>query len=209
MFLSVSDIRQKGITAESEGRYVAAIILLEQCLRADCLDSYGWLVLADAYRQIGYHTDCARALESALENAPETACWIVYIRYAMLATAQGQFGAAERFFETAAEHEGAQLFRWPLTLRAANLLQMEHFENAERFLRLALTIDDDGDDLDEVFHNLGLALMGQRKYQEAREALEQAEKLNPESKPTQVALKSLDGLSEAIVLAEELRMRNS
>lgn len=208
-FLSLSDIRKKGIAAEDEGRHVAAIILLEECLRADYLDSFGWLVLSDAYRAIGRYTDCARALDCALEHAPESKQWIAYVRHAMLATEQGQFARAEQFFETAADHAGAQLLRWPFTLRAHNLIQMECFERAEELLRLAVAIDDDGDDLDEVFHNLGMALIGQGKYDAAREALTRAIEINSESKPSQSALTCLDGVLEAITLAEQIKIRMS
>ena len=208
-FVSLPDIWKKGIEAESEGRFVAAILLREECLLNDYFDSYGWLVLADAYREMGHCTACAGALDAALEHAPESERWM--ITFVMPCWRQGNDSSLLRrsFFETAAQYEGAQLLRWPLTLRAANLLQMEHFENAERFLCLALTIEDGGDDLDEVLHNLGLALLGQRKFQAAREAPEKAQKHNPESKPTQLALKSLNGLTEAILLVEELRTRHS
>jgi len=209
-FLSISDVRKKGIAAEDEDRHVAAVILLEQCLRADFLDGYGWLVLADAYKAIGRYADCASALDAALEHAPASERWIVQIRYAMWATERGKFAMAEQYFKTACEDGGSRSLRWPLTLRAANLMRLECFERAEELLRQAVAIDDDDDDdLDEAFHNLGLALIGQGKYDAAKEALSRAIEIDPESKPTQLALRCLDGVAEATTLAAEVRLRSS
>ena len=207
MFASLSDIRHAAIAAEGEGRFVAAIILLEQCLRSDPLDGFGWLVLSDAYKATGDYRACRRALDHALEYAPGAEQWIVQNRLAMLASQLGLFEEAEHWFAAANEAEEAKRHRWLLILRGANLIDLERFTEAEKVLREAIALEDGDDELDEAHHSLGIALLRQGEFDAARQSLERAAKICPESTQTGIALKSLEGVAEAIRLAGQLQCR--
>ena len=207
-FMSASEVRLKAIEAEGQGRYVAAIILLEQCLQLDCVDGYGWLVLSDAYKAIGRFSACARALESALEYAPDSERWIVENRMAMLAAQQGRYEQAEQWFHRACAADGAKDLRWPLILRGANLIDLERYAVAQDVLRQAIRIEGQSDELDEAYHTLGVALMGQGLYDAAKEEFKRALGIKPDSAQTQLALKSLEGVEDALSIAQDFQARS-
>lgn len=207
MFVSLSEIRRAGIVAESEGRFVAAIILLEQCLRIDPMDGFGWLILSDAYKATGDYRACRKALDHALGYAPDSEQWIVQTRLAKLACDLGRFEEAEHWFEAANVAEEAKRQQWLLVLRGANFIDLERFTDAEKVLQEAIAVEGGGDELDEAYHTLGIALLRQGEFDAARQSLERAAKISPESTQTRIALKSLEGVAEAIRLAGQLQMR--
>jgi tetratricopeptide (TPR) repeat protein len=208
-FISISDVRRQAIDAEDQGRYVAAIILLEQCVQLNPVDSYAWLVLSDAYKAIGRFSASAQALARALEYAPDSERWIVEIRLATLATKQGLFKQAEKWFLAASTADGVRGLRWPLILRGANLIDLQRFAQAEELLRQAFGIEGESDELDEAYHTLGVALIGQGKYAAATEAFRGAAEINPDSTQTKLALKSLEGVEEALSIGQQLQHRSA
>jgi tetratricopeptide (TPR) repeat protein len=208
-FLEVSDVRARAIEAEEQGRYVEAILLLEQCLRFDAADGYAWLVLSDAYKAIERTSDCADALRNALNYAPEPERWIVEVRLAMLAIKSGDFPQAEEWFLRACAAEGTLGQRWPLILRGSNLLAMEEFSRAEEVLRGAIEMEGERTEIDEAYRTFGLALTAQGCYEAALDAFRRAAEFDPDSTPNQEALTSLERIEEARAIAEELERRLS
>jgi tetratricopeptide (TPR) repeat protein len=207
MFASISEIRRSAIAAESEGRFVAAIILLEQCLRIDPLDGYGWLVLSDAQKSIGDYVACRKSLNLALQYAADSEQWIVQTRLGMLASQLGFFKEAEQWYEAANVAEEAKRQRWLLVLRGDNLINLERYAEAENVLQEAIAMEGKGDELDEAYHTLGIALLRQGDFDGARQSLERAAEISPESTQTRIALQSLEGVPEAIRLAGQLQLR--
>jgi tetratricopeptide (TPR) repeat protein len=158
IFRSNSDVRRLAIGAQEKGKHVAAIVVLNECLRLNPADSFGWLVLSDAHRAINNLSRSADALANALDYADESHRWIVEIRLATLAIVRGRFDEAENWFRRASSAEDARGQRWPLILRGANLIKLERHAEAEAILKEAVVMEGEVDELDEAHHTLGTAL---------------------------------------------------
>lgn len=199
--LPLDKARKRAIELDEAGCYVAASILLEAVVSHRPDDGFAWLVLSDAYKPIGRLSLCRAALERALTHSPHDKQWIVYVRFAMLAEKCGQFIEAEQWYRKADLEPSAREELWIATLRAANLVALEEFSTAERVIRSAIESDGELSDPDEVYHGLGLSLIGQEKYAEARDALKHALALGGDSEATKSALMALEGIEEAQAMA--------
>jgi tetratricopeptide (TPR) repeat protein len=207
MPVNLPDLREAALQAEREDRYVAAILLLEPYLRANPVDGFAWLTLAAVYKSVGRFRDAGEALQNALNYAPDAERWTVQARIAMLHTKCGRLEEAEEWFCRATSNEEARKSGWPLILRGANLNTLERHDEAELILREAVHNCSEDDELDEAHHNLGIALLGQRKYQEAKESFTNSLELDPTFKAGLLALKFLEGRDSAAKMASEFESR--
>lgn len=195
--VSLADLRCRAFEAIEADRYVVGTILLERFLQSDPDDGYGWFMLSDAYRATGHLKQSKQAMLTSLEHSSAQQQWLVFTRLAIIAKEMGDHAVAEDWFSRASEGSSFFKFRWPSVLRANNLIKLERFSEAEAVLRTALEISDESDDLDETWNQLGVALLGQRKYDAARSAFQKAVECDPQQTGSKAALVYLAGIEDA------------
>lgn len=195
--VSLADLRRQAFEAIEADRYVVGTILLERFLQSDPHDGYGWFMLSDTYRATGHFKESKQAMLTSLEHSPAQHQWSVLVRLGIIEKAMGDHVVAEDWFSRASEDSSFFEFRWPSVLRANNLIKLERFSETEWVLRTALEIPDEDDLLDEVWHTLGVALIGQRKYAAARSAFQMALECDPQQPKSSDALNYLAGIEDA------------
>jgi len=194
--------KQRAIELEESGCYVAAAILLKSVVDVAPEDSFAWLVLSDCLKAMGQLTRCREALEQVLVHSPSDHKWIVFVRLAMLERKRGHFQEADHWFIKASLEEGARDYHWVNILRAANLILLEDFAAAEQVIRSVIENGSPLDDPDEAYNILGLSLLGQDKYLDARDALTTSFRLAENSEIPKRALMATESIEEAQLIVD-------
>lgn len=193
-------LRQAKLAHEQEREAVVAE-LLGPYLERRTNDDYAWFLFGDALRVMGLTDEAERALLKAVELSPGPD-WVLQITLAHLYKDAGNHVEAERWFELAAEDEGASEQAWFWVLRGSNLASHGQFKQAEKCFRQAIALGDDN--RDEALLNLGYVLRSQGRYLEARRQFRQALDLNPDYGLAEKALLSLEGIEKAVSLARQV-----
>jgi tetratricopeptide (TPR) repeat protein len=176
--------------------------LLSVYLRHRPRHSFAWYLFGDSQRILGLNEEAERALNRAMELAPEKRAWKVHANFARLYESLGRRSDAESHFAiAAADAEGGQI-GWVWILRGSNLALQGMLREAEACHRTAILSADV--DLDEAHFNLGLVLRAQGRYTEARKAFESALGITPDYIEAHDALCSVDGIENAMELLAKL-----
>lgn len=186
-----------GIKCEKQGAYSAAIVALKAHLESQPTDSAAWMVLADTYGVLHQFESARAAFDQSLQGVSDHNRWIVLMRRAILEEQSGMHSLAEYWYKRGFAEPDFLTERWPHVCRGRNLFFLERFAEAEQHLRIATEIPgNEGDDLDEAWHMLGVSLLSQGRLEEATEAFQGALEVNPES---DISRKLLEGLKQVEV----------
>ena len=191
-------LREFGIKCEDQEAFSAAVIALRAHLEGDPTDSFAWMTLGDAYKVLSRFDDARSAMDQALIHASDKRRWMVMTRRAWVEEKSGHHEECEAWCERAFAQPDFSESRWPHVLRGGNLLRLERFADAERLFRNATELDseDDGDDLNEAWHMLGVSLLAQERMEEAAEAFQRALELDPQA---EISRTQLEGLKQVEV----------
>lgn len=177
--------------ADNDGRPATVVELLTRASKyAPGLSARYELTLADNLRVIG-RTAEARQLLQKIGDAPNDKAWLINVQRGQLEQDSGNFQAAAYCLETAVEQNPESTI--PYIYLASAYSAMEQHDKAIDTLKAALRAEGDRD---EVYLNLGYRLRAVRRYEEAREAFQQALNITPNYADAEEALRDVDSALE-------------
>ena len=193
-----AQLRALAVEAYRSDRLAVAIEVLTTYVRMNSTDAYALYVLGDSLRQIGRWAEAEETLVQARRCvAPDKEAIVVW-SLASLFEGRGLHSRAELLYaELLSDAETAASDSYWI-MRGANLMSNELHVKAEHCFRRAVTAS--GNNLDEAYCNLGLALRAQRRYSEATDALHAALRIRPDYEDAATALRSMEGITEAMQL---------
>jgi tetratricopeptide (TPR) repeat protein len=161
------------------------------------LSSRHELMLADNLRAVGRIAEARRVMRE-IKEFPENKAYIVNIQRGKIEEDSGDLPAAIYRYETAVEQNPGSTV--PYVYLACAYSAMQQYEKAIEVLKAGLAAEGDRD---EVFLNLGYKYGTIGRYQEAREAFQNALKEFPDYEEAAVALWDINSALE--ILQEDLR----
>lgn len=188
--------------AFDDDREAVALELFAAYVRWRPEHAIAWVHFGECLHVVGLVHEALSALENGLEGAPERHRWRVLAKMASAHEASGNREAAEACYVQALESEEATNTTWLWILRGGNLARMTQLTPAEACHRKAASLG--GYEEDEAYLNLGLVLRAQGRYAEAADAFRRALDLSPDYPEASEALRSLDGIEDAIVTAKSI-----
>jgi tetratricopeptide (TPR) repeat protein len=174
--------------------------LLSVYVRSEPYHGIAWFHFGDALRVVGRLAEAEEALRRALDLAPESKRFAVYARIAMAMGKRGSPEDSEKWYRLATSEAGCPGWLW--CLRGANLLRSETHALARTCFEAALKSEDV--EKDEVFLNLALLARMQRRYDQARQYLQEALQIDPNYDEAKKVLESLAGIENTIEAAEAI-----
>jgi tetratricopeptide (TPR) repeat protein len=190
----------KAERAHGQSRGCVVAELLGPYLQRRPDDDHAWFLFGDALRELGLNEEAERALLRSVELAPSPD-WVLQVTLAHLYKDTGNAVEAERWFDLAAEDEGASGRGWFWVLRGSNLARHGQFMKAESCFRRAI---ETGEAIEEGHLNLGYALRSLGRYLEARRHFRLALDASPGYALAEGALAGLDGIESAMNFARQL-----
>jgi protein O-GlcNAc transferase len=184
--------------AFGENRHAVVVELLSPYVRHRTRHGWGHYLLGESLRNLGLFQEAERQLLIAdrfPDNRPRSK-----IRLGNLCQSFGDYAQAERWYAKAVQHPKAADWGWVWILRGGNLARTNQLAAAEECHRHALTLSDT--DHDEAWLNIGLVLRAAGKYTDAIDAFKKALELTPDYPEAREALDSLNGITEAVALAQ-------
>ena len=187
----VSDYKKLASELMGRKHWLSALRVLQARLDDEPADGLAWLHLAHVLTKLGRHAAAATALERADDLCPAKTKPHVHLLRGHLHKQQGEYKQAEEFYRAAfdcrPDDAGCGVFLGGLLLRWGRL------QDAVLILKRAVNCS--AGHVDEAFLNLGYALRALEQYEPAREAFENAVRLDPDYQEAFTALEDLDGLA--------------
>jgi tetratricopeptide (TPR) repeat protein len=156
----------------------------------------GWRWLGLSLYDVSQFEDAERALRRSLELASAEWLHFALADLGNLFRLRGDAAAAETWFRKAIAHAPSHASAY--TFLGAMLARLGRLAEAEQLHRQGTACD--GGAVDEAYHNLGLVLRSQGRYEEAVECFELALGIDPEYGDARSA-------SQDVVRAMEVRRR--
>ena len=191
--------RYKEIISASDKDLNACVIELAESYLKDFPDSQGvWDMYSLALYRIDRFKDAKKALNKLISliketNNQEQLSWL-YCRMGTIYEDSGHFRRAVEWFEKA--HEANPTEATFLIYKGVKLLRLEKYDDAVEVLTKATKCKEGF--IDEAFYNLGIALLIQRNYADAKMYFEKALEIDPKYKEAKQQLKDVKKVLEIL-----------
>ena len=187
----VSDYKKLASELMEREHLLSALRVVQARLDDEPADGPAWCRLADALSALGRYAAAATALERADDLCPANRKQLVHFRRGHLHKQQGEYKQAEESYRAAFDC-GPEDAEYGVFLGGL-LRQWGRPQDAVPIRKQAVNCS--AGPVDEAFLNLGYALRALEQYEPAREAFENAVRLDPAYQEALAALEDLDGLA--------------
>lgn len=174
--------------AEEKGAVALTLRLCEDHVRKFPAHAVGWVYLGQCLVELHDYKAAKRAYAKAKRLCPPDKAAYVLIQLGFLADAQGNFRVGERWHLKAAQLSPDNADFW--TFAGVSAVRAGALNTAELHLRRALECSQGC--LDEAWFNLGGVMLGQRRFEEARDCYRKALGLDPKYRLAKERLRDVE-----------------
>ncbi|MFZ6769232.1 tetratricopeptide repeat protein [Undibacterium sp. Di26W] len=184
------------------GHEIHVVELLQSYLISRPEHARAWALYGEALRELGRNKDSLIALSRAYELASDTYKGHIAMQIAVLARDFQSPAEAKKWFEIGIKHLGNE-FGWPWIICGSNLVALGEF--AAAIICFETTINNNHEEKDEAYFNLGLVYRALERYEQAITCFENAIQITPNYDEAKSALDGMRNISKTLNLTLKLR----